>query len=520
MAFLAAQEREQVENIAKLVFCNPFTPEWINYQRRALGAEFKEGGQVWSSRTGSPEDHVNLAKLEGRVTELAETLRGSLANGAQPSQEELALYEGLITFLLYVRCSERFRAENLATFEGDLTRRRIGYYKEFADQAHHYLSAGDRTFGQIDDLPHLFACFFQIRRAFHYIFAHIVGGSLPGARLRAAAWQSIFTHDIRRYRRSLFRHMGEVTTLITGPSGSGKDLVARAIAMARYVPFDPHRCAFRENFLESFHALSLSALSPTLIESELFGHRKGAFTGALEDRVGWLEACSPSGTVFLDEIGDLEGSIQIKLLRVLENRIFHRLGETRPRNFRGKIIAATNCDLTGEIAGRRFRADLYYRLCADEIRTPSLAERLADDPGELRTLVLYIARQAAGDAEAETVAAEVEEYIRRNLGMDYPWPGNIRELAQCVRNILVRREYRPTAVTAPGAAEGFLADVAAGRLGVEELLRRYSTLVFARAGTYEEAARRLGTDRRTVKSRVDPQFLAELQARPGADRGP
>ena len=114
-------------------------------------------------------------------------------------------------------------------------------------------------------------------------------------------------------------------TLVTGPSGTGKELVARAIALSRYIPFDATARAFAERPEESFFPLNLSALSPTLIESELFGHRRGAFTGAVGDRAGYLEACPPLGTVFLDEIGEVEGAIQVKLLRVLDRGAARRL---------------------------------------------------------------------------------------------------------------------------------------------------------------------------------------------------
>src|SRR6185369_6170470 len=120
----------------------------------------------------------------------------------------------------------------------------------------------------------------------------------------------------------------------------------------------PKKKEFTEDFAGSFHALNLSALSPTLIESELFGHRRGAFTGALEDRAGWMEVCPPLGTVFLDEIGELDPAIQVKLLRVLQTRMFQRLGDTATRVFRGKIIAATNRDLD---SAKDFRRDFYYR---------------------------------------------------------------------------------------------------------------------------------------------------------------
>ena len=125
------------------------------------------------------------------------------------------------------------------------------------------------------------------------------------------------------------------------------------------------------------------ALPATLVESELFGHRRGAFTGAVQDRAGWLEACPAHGTVFLDEIGELEPALQVKLLRVLQERTFHRIGDTRERRFSGKLIAATNRDLAAEIQAGRFREDLYYRLCADVIE--SRRRRCRDSSARRRT---------------------------------------------------------------------------------------------------------------------------------------
>src|SRR5207248_2241211 len=139
--------------------------------------------------------------------------------------------------------------------------------------------------------------------------------------------------------------------------------------------------------------------------SELFGHRRGAFTGAVEDRAGWLEVCPEQGTVFLDEIGELAPAIQVKLLRVLQQRTFSRLGDTAQRQFHGKLIAATNRDLATQMRLREFREDLYYRLCSDMIVTPSLHERIRNQPAELATLVMHMATRMVGP-EGPAVAAE------------------------------------------------------------------------------------------------------------------
>src|SRR5262249_17192229 len=156
----------------------------------------------------------------------------------------------------------------------------------------------------------------------------------------------------------------------------------------------------------SFYPLNLSALAPTLIESELFGHVEGAFTGAVADRDGKLdgEVCNRYGTGFLHEIGELDQGVQGKLLRGLQRRQFQRLGETEDREFVGKTVAATNCDLAAEMRAGRFREDFYYRLCADHITTPSLREQLAEAPDDLYSLLVFIARKEIGDDEAEALA--------------------------------------------------------------------------------------------------------------------
>jgi transcriptional regulator with PAS, ATPase and Fis domain len=246
------------------------------------------------------------------------------------------------------------------------------------------------------------------------------------------------------------------------------------------------------------------------VESELFGHRRGAFTGALQDRRGWLEVCPSRGTVFLDEIGDLDASIQVKLLRVLQSRTFQPLGDTTERQFHGKLIAATNRDLAQAMHDGHCRQDFYYRLCSDMIVTPSLQEQLQESPDVLRELLVFIARRVVGD-EAETLASEVETWIVQNLGQDYEWRGNIRELEQCVRNVLVRKEYHPPQLRATSPQQDFSQALTEGVLTADELLRRYCTQVYAQTGSYEETARRLQLDRRTVKSKIDVELLERLR---------
>ena len=285
---------------------------------------------------------------------------------ASPAREQdLALYEDAALQLLYQRCYPKFYEAGFGSEQANPARWR--FYNEFLADWRHCFAIDGVTLPNERDPRHTFAWFRQIQRAFEITFRDIIGSSLPAARLRGAVWQSIFTHDMRRYRRTLYARMGEFATLITGPSGTGKELVARAIAESRYVPFDDRRLAFADDGETVFLPINISALSPTLVESELFGHKRGAFTGAVADRRGFLETCPELGSVFLDELGDMDPAIQVKLLRVIETRTFHPVGDTAARQFRGKLIAATNRDLAQAMRKGQFREDLYYRLCSDQV---------------------------------------------------------------------------------------------------------------------------------------------------------
>ena len=274
----------------------------------------------------------------------------------------------MVYYLVFYRFRHDFDKVIQRAIETGKEDQRITFFHRFAEDFDRFFRSSEFAVNVPYDYALLLAFGFELRRAYYHIFRFIVGTSAAAVQLRGQIWQSIFTHDMERFQRALYDRMGDIITLICGPSGSGKELVAQAIGLSRFIPFDGERLRFEEDFIRAFYPLSLSALSPTLIESELFGHRKGAFTGALADRPGYFEVCGSYGTVFLDEIGDTDAEIQIKLLRVLQTRRFQRLGDTEPQVFRGKVMAATNRDLEKDMQAGRFREDFYYRICADRRR--------------------------------------------------------------------------------------------------------------------------------------------------------
>lgn len=512
MSLFTPAERQFATAVGRLTHCNPFLPERIEWERVALGDDFDSNLADWNARPGEERDHANLTRLLERSAAILDRARDRIAQRFESLGDDWPLYQNLLLMVMYHRFRSGFDELILQARKQRSGPRAAELYRKWEADAERYLSFPDGRLPIAEELPHLFAGFFQLRRAFANIFQFILGVSRPAVELRAAVWESIFTCDLWRYRRALYHRMSDFTTLITGPSGTGKELVAQAIGLSRYVAFDPAKGKFTEDFAGSFYAVNVAALSPTLIESELFGHRRGSFTGAIEDRAGWLEVCPPQGTVFLDEIGEVEISIQVKLLRVLQSRVFCRLGETSDRPFRGKIIAATNRELANEMHAGRFRQDFYYRLCSDVVAVPSLRERIAESPLELEHLVTHLAQRAIG-AEGDSLASEVLAWIDAKLGRDYAWPGNIRELEQCLRNVLVRRSYTP-ATPQPdrtGPHDQLTAEILSGALTADELLRRYCLLVFAATGSYEATAKKLKLDWRTVRARVE-----EARKNPGA----
>jgi transcriptional regulator with GAF, ATPase, and Fis domain len=293
--------------------------------------------------------------------------------------------------------------------------------------------------------------------------------------------------------------MEDFSTLLLGETGTGKGAAAAAIGRSGFIPFDEKRGCFAESFTKTFIALNLSQFPETLIESELFGHRKGAFTGAISDHDGVFARCSPYGAILLDEIGEVSVPTQIKLLQVLQERTFTPVGSHEKLRFHGRVIGATNKPLEKLRTTGQFRDDFFYRLCSDVITVPPLRQRIREEPAELDDLIGLIVKRLTGQAAPELIAL-----VRGEAPAKYAWPGNVRELEQAVRRVLLTQEYagdhRAVATDLAGQIQNGIAD---GSLDADALLAGYCKLLHDRHATYEEVARRTNLDRRTVKAYIE-----------------
>jgi len=345
------------------------------------------------------------------------------------------------------------------------------------------------------------ALFFQLRRAFWFIDIALIGDSPCMGELRRQLWDCIFTSDVRAYEAYLWNRMEDFSTLILGETGTGKGTAAAAIGRSGLIPFDLARNRFEHSFTATFTSTNLSEYPETLIESELFGHRKGAFTGAVDSHQGLFTRCSPHGALFLDEIGDISIPVQLKLLRVLQERRFTPVGSRTEERFSGRVIAATNRPLEQLIESGRFRSDFYYRLCSSVIEVPTLRRRLRETPDELERMVSLLIERLTGAAEP-SLAARVSASLRDSLPPHYDWPGNVRELEQAVRRVLLGTPYRGLA-RSPASGTTLATKIANGSITASELLADYCGELYQRLGSYEAVARSVALDRRTVKKHVD-----------------
>jgi PAS domain S-box-containing protein len=293
----------------------------------------------------------------------------------------------------------------------------------------------------------------------------------------------------------------DATVLIEGESGTGKELVARAIHF--------HSARAKRPFVQ----VNCGALVETLLESELFGHVRGAFTGAVRDKVGRFEAAE-GGTVFLDEIGDVSPAVQVKLLRVIQERQFERVGENKSRTADVRIIAATNRRLKPLMEQGAFREDLYYRLRVVPVALPPLRERREDIPLLVSAFVERFAEKTGKPIRAVSSPAMARL-------MDYRWPGNVRELENAIEHAFVRcsgteiraddlpvevregaEDRAPTPAAQPAEPSEPTPGVRQLRPGKDDQREIIEAALEATGGSRAEAARRLGVGRTTLWRRM------------------
>lgn len=492
------QERTQIQLFGKLIFTNPFSEKRLDIERELLGSRHIQRYQVWHNLNGEMSVNWNLPVIMELCEHLLKRGLALMEKGRFPKDASfLEDWDLLAIYWLFAKYSGPMSRNIYLETGGEQESALL--YDDFRKDFEKGISGFPRPTPSPYAPEKIFALCHQAHRAFNYTFDFIVGGTTAAANLRSSVWESIFTHDMGRYYAQLTAKMNHITTLITGESGTGKELAAQAIAYSQFIPFLPQEKRFAFPYHSCFHPVQLSAMPQSLIESELFGHVKGAFTGAVQNHPGPFEDRQPCECVFLDEIGDIPLDVQVKLLRLLQTRQFRRVGDDEAKRFEGKVIVATNKDLKSACRAGTFRQDLLFRICSDTIQTAPLRTLLDGKEEELRQFVTTLAKRILSAKDAVPFAEQCSDWIIANLGIDYPWPGNVRELEQCLRNLLVRGKYLPLLQTEERAGGDIGEQMAQSGLSADALLEKYVAAWRRRGASILKISQKTGLDRRTVK---------------------
>ena len=337
--------------------------------------------------------------------------------------DDQPLIKHLFLFDMYNRCFEAFDRLIEVQIQKPTKNLPVPFAREVLNQI-------NQRGLPLDEACRYFAIFYQLRRSFYFIESGLIGQSECMQQFRMKLWNNIFTHDHIYYEEHLWSRMEDFSTLLLGPTGAGKGAAAAAIGRCGFIPFDPKSQKFVESFTSTFIPLNLSQYAQTLLESELFGHTKGAFTGAVQDHTGLFTRCSRHGSIFLDEIGEIPMELQGKLLRVLQESEFERVGDDVTKSVNVRVIAATNRNLEQSMVDGEFRADLFYRLSVFPVDVPPLRDRGED----IIQLAQHFLEQTCIDFGRESMTLT---RTQANNLRQFDWPGNIRELKNVIERAVI-----------------------------------------------------------------------------------
>ena len=480
---LQVEDRDFFRILADLAFRNPFEKESLELEYRVAGGKYPVGEKLSSQVFETVKEKITKVTSNGNF------------NWRHFSGEDRNLIRIALLHDSYYRCFSKFDDLILKQIKGDFFDHPVTFASE------NLLLLRSRGFNVEDSLRY-FSFYYQLRRAWYFINHGLIGQSHSMETLRSHLWRSVFTSFPHLYERVLWSRMEDFSTFLVGETGTGKGTAASAIGRSGYIPFSEKKGCFVESFVTNFIEINLSQFPESLIESELFGHKKGAFTGAVDNHKGIFALCSPHGSIFLDEIGDVAIPVQIKLLKVLEERNFSAVGGHDKLHFDGRVVAATNRSLRELKQGEKFREDFYYRLCSNVINVPTLRQQVFEDPFTLEALLTHTILRITGE-DIPQLTETVLQILEREVGSDYDWPGNVRELEQAVRSIILTLHYHGNvSEISLGFKDELHLAVERESLNAQELVSAYCNILYRKYGTFEKVAKITNLDPRTVKKHI------------------
>jgi two-component system, NtrC family, response regulator AtoC len=450
--------------------------------------------------------------------------------GTAGTEAERAVYRGAVVYYLWAEFGDKL--QQIIDADGV----EAPFYDAFANTYRFFLGAPGIS---APEPAHLFAHLYQARRIWHFASTRIFGASQLVEATRAALWRVGVGSDPVAYAAGLYRRMHKVPVLITGETGTGKELAAQCIGWSRYIPFDEKARRFASKYGADYHVRNVREVPRELFASALFGHKRGSFTGAQADRTGFFGLPGEHGTLVLDEIGELPEDAQVMLLRPLQGREYVVVGGMTPIKMLGQHVFVTNRDLEAMCARGQFREDLLERMNGLRVHTPSALQIFSQAPGEIAVYVAGFAEEIAGDP------ARVPEWTERIVRSivetlpGYTWPRNLRELRNYTERYILTDGHMPAPrASAPEAERGADGDdedaplgqrapetrcnpssgllgpaAKAGKATLKEVTRDLVTRVYFQTGENGKAtAEILDMNWRTVMAKIDDERLQRLRA--------
>ncbi len=484
---LQPEDRDYFRVLTEFAFRNPYEKEALKLAYKVVGGKYPAGEQLRNRVHETVQVRINKVTFNEQFT------------WKHFSGEDRFLVRHALMHDSYYRCYAKFDDLIIKQIREDLSDHAVPFAQEtLALMQKRGFSAGDSL--------RYFSLFYQLRRAWYFINHGLIGQSKSMETLRSHLWRSCFTSFPRLYEQFMWNRMEDFSTFLIGETGTGKGTAAKAIGRSGYIPYNEKKEGFDESFIHNFIEINLSQFPESLIESELFGHRKGAFTGAVDNHEGIFALCRPHGAIFLDEIGDVSVPIQIKLLKVLEDRSFSPVGGHNKLHFYGRIVTATNRALSDMEQQRTFREDFYYRLCSNIIHVPTLRQQIHEDPSTLEALLAHTIWRITGEPVPELLDT-VMGILEKEVGLDYDWPGNVRELEQAVRSILLTLHYNKNRSGPAGITNELHRAIEKESVNAQNLVSLYCASLYRKYGTFEKVAKITNLDPRTVKKHIQNHLL-------------
>lgn len=496
---LSPAQTEFFNDVKTFFFSNPFGDTSFETLKKLLGPEFNPISDQRRIEDLTENRERLCDKIERHLGDIDKLVHGA---NKPLRPDDYRLYEPAVFCIQFHRNREAF--QGLIGKSKKALKKRGPFHSDiWGDSLEDQLNPGGIKHQPSFKTEHLIALFYQLHRAESFIISNIPGRTASAGALRTRIWQSIFTRNLERYFIAIHATTRSAPTLITGPTGSRKDRIAETIALSQYIPFDASSSRFEARYNSAYTKIDLAAIHGDLFDHTVFGYRRNSASTARSA----LDFASRWGSLFLDHLHQAPLSIQARLTHLIHSGHFHFLdgGEAQP--FSGKLIAASKDGIKQTVIDGSFSEDLFLAISADRIGSLPLLQAISENTDELAFYVEIIAGELTEDvATRQQISDESIRWIRRHVSPAYMWPGNYRELEQCVRNIMIHGDFTLNTTlehTGQSAATDpfppFVHSMLSGQLPYDELLHHYFKIVVEREGGYAQAARAIGVDQRTVK---------------------